>query len=213
MTGPACGWMPDGHARPAWNAAGPPASTPLDQDDTEGLIPSWVATRADLNNVEQRNILQGLDRRRWARPRLEVVLDDLTVRALHRDIFGGVWRWAGAYRQRETSIGVDPRLIATSVRDLMDDARLWVTGDRPMPVNEAGCRLHHRLVLIHPFPNGNGRHGRAMTDLLLNAVGATPFTWGRVNLDGPGDTRDAYIAALRAADAHDLDPLLKFVRS
>ena len=192
---------------------GPPGSTPLDPDDAEGLIPSWVATRADLNEAEQRNIVTGLDRRRWRRPSVDVMLDDLTVRDLHKDMFGAVWRWAGTYRRREASIGIDPVRVSTSVRDLMEDARLWVGGEQPMPPDEAGCRLHHRLVLVHPFPNGNGRHGRAMTDLLLRAIDAAPFTWGRVSLDDAGDTRDAYIAALRAADAHDLDPLLHFVRT
>lgn len=205
--------MTDWPDRVGWDAGGPTGSTPVDPADAEGLIPSWVATRADLNEAEQRNILGGLDRRRWRNPTLEAVLDDLTVRELHKDMFGRTWRWAGSYRRWETTIGVDPRLVATGVRDLMADARLWVAGERPMPLDEAGCRFHHRLVQVHPFPNGNGRHARAMTDLLMRSVAAEPFTWGRVSLDGPGATRDAYIAALRAADAHDIHPLLRFART
>lgn len=205
--------MPDVPGGPAWDGAGPPGSTPLDPDDAVGLIPSWVATRADLNEVEQRNIVDGLDRRRWKATSLDVVLDDLTVRSLHRDMFGRVWRWAGTYRSREASIGVDPLVIAASVQDLMEDARQWVSGDRPMLTDEAGCSFHHRLAQIHPFPNGNGRHARVMTDLLLRALGAEPFTWGRDSLDAAGTTRDIYIAALRAADSHDLEQLLRFVRT
>lgn len=125
---------------PTWNAVGPPGSTPLDPDDAEGLIPSWVATRADLNEAEQRNIVTGLDRRRWRRPSVDVMLDDLTVRDLHKDMFGAVWRWAGTYRRREASIGIDPMRVSTSVRDLMEDARLWVGGERPMPPDEARPR-------------------------------------------------------------------------
>lgn len=196
-----------------WDGSGPAGSTPLDPDDAEGLIPSWVATRADLNEVEQRNIVEGLTRRRWRRIGATDLLDDLAGRALHRDMFGKVWRWAGAYRSRELTIGVDPRLVSTSVRDLMEDAKLWIGDDRPMPPDEAGYRFHHRLVQVHPFPNGNGRHSRAMTDLLVRAIDCEPFTWGRISLDAASSTRDTYINALRAADAHDFEPLARFVRS
>lgn len=205
--------MPDRRGREGWGVSGPSASTPLDPDDAVGLIPSWVATRADLNQAEQRNMLQGLSRRRWTRISAAELLDDLVVRALHRDMFGKVWTWAGSYRNRELSIGVDPALVSTCVRDIIDDAQLWISGDGRMAPDEAGYRFHHRLVQVHPFPNGNGRHGRAMTDLLMRAIGGEPFTWGSTNRDAEGRVRDAYIAALRAADANDYEPLARFVRS
>jgi fido (protein-threonine AMPylation protein) len=68
-------------------------------------------------------------------------------------------------------------------------------------------------VVIHPFPNGNGRHARLMTDVLLRRNGVSAFSWGGANLEAAGDARERYLAALRAADAGDFKPLLEFVRS
>lgn len=190
----------------AGHAAG---TTPIDSDESEGLRLPWVATRADLDEAEQASILRGLRRRRWRDPSVEDLLDDKAVRDLHRDLFGAVWSWAGRYRSTEKSIGVDPRRIAVEVRTLVDDAAVWRLG---MPVDELGVRFHHRLVQIHPFPNGNGRHSRAMTDLLVRALGAEPFTWGRSLQVPTEELRVRYIAALRAADRGDLSPLSEFVR-
>jgi Fic-DOC domain mobile mystery protein B len=196
-----------------WESEESAGATPLDPDETAGLIPSWVATRADLNEAEQQNILRGLSRPRWRRIGAPDLLDDLVARELHGDLFGSVWAWAGTYRSSERNIGVDPRTIGVCVRDLMDDAAVWFAGDHVVPSDEAGCRFHHRLVQIHPFPNGNGRHARVMTDLLIRATGTTPFSWGSATPGTPADTRRAYILALRAADAGDLGPLYRFVRS
>jgi Fic-DOC domain mobile mystery protein B len=199
---------------PPWNADGPPGSTPLDPDETEGLIPSWVATRADLNEVEQQNILDALNRPRWRRiSTVRLLFDDQQARNLHHDMFGKVWTWAGTYRRSERNIGVDPRTISVCVRDLMENAKLWVAGDNPMAPDDAGYRFHHRLVQIHPFPNGNGRHARAMTDVLMRALGRPSFTWGSADLNAATATREVYIAALRAADADEFGPLAAFVRS
>ncbi len=114
-----------------------------------------VATRGDLNEAEQGNILAARRKRRWRRPDVHGLLDDLAARDLHRDMFGQVWSWAGTYRSSEVNIGVAPQEISVRVRDLMEDARLWVGGDRPMKLDEAGYRPHHRLVAIHPLPDGN----------------------------------------------------------
>lgn len=196
-----------------WDGAGPDGSTPLGQDEARGLRLSWVATRGDLNEAEQGNILAARRKRRWRSPDLHELLDDLAARDLHRDMFGQVWSWAGTYRSSEVNIGVAPHEISVCVRDLMEDAKLWVGGDRPMPVDEAGYRFHHRLVAIHAFPNGNGRHSREMTDLLMRALDAPRFTWGSVTLDTSGRTRDEYLASLRAADGGDFTRLASFVRS
>jgi fido (protein-threonine AMPylation protein) len=74
-------------------------------------------------------------------------------------------------------------------------------------------RFHHRLVFIHPFPNGNGRHARPATDLLVISLGNKRFSWGSVHLIEPADARATYIPALRAADGHEIEPLLAFARS
>jgi len=196
-----------------WEGLGPDGSTPLGKDEARGLRLSWVATRGDLNESEQGNILAARRKRRWRTPAWRELLDDLAARDLHRDMFGQVWSWAGTYRNSEVNIGVAPPEISVGVRDLMEDAKLWVAGDRPMPVDEAGFRFHHRLVAIHPFPNGNGRHAREMTDLLMRSLDAPRFTWGSVTLDTASKTRAEYIAALREADRGDFTRLAAFVRS
>jgi len=191
----------------------PDGATPLEDEDRDGLKPTWIATRSDLNNAEAANIAQALRARRWSRLSASELLDDLCLRQLHLAMFGDVWRWAGSYRLSEKNIGADPRYIAVKVRDLVSDTALWIQGNH-MSVDEVGARFHRDLVAIHPFVNGNGRHARAATDLLLASVGARPFTWGADSVlgDAPG-VRASYIAALRAADGGDYAPLLRFVRS
>jgi Fic-DOC domain mobile mystery protein B len=197
----------------AWDAAAADGATPLDPDEAEGLKPTWITTRDDLNEAEQANIATALSRSVWDRYSTRGLLDDLHLRELHRAMFEDVWTWAGTYRTREKNIGVAPHVISTEVRALCENAKYWFDGDDPMHPDEAGARFHHQLVKVHPFPNGNGRLARAITDLLMSSCGEQRFTWGSVNLDSPSEVRSRYIAALRAADAGDYGPLLEFVRS
>lgn len=183
--------------------------TPLDPADLAGLIPTWIATRGDLNEAETRNIAAALRRRP---PTLHELLDDLYLRGLHRAMFGEVWRWAGTYRRTETTIGIDPAGISDAARRLVADARAWVDADT-YPADEAAVRFHHRLVEIHPFPKGNGRHGRAATDYFTRALSEPPFTWGKALGLSTTDLRRTYRDALVAADMGNHDPLLAFVRS
>ena len=186
-------------------------ATPLSEEDKDGLRLSWVATRADLNAAAAANIAKALRTRTWLRHSTEQLLDDHLQRRLHTAMFGDVWTWAGKYRATEKNIGCDPAQIAVRLRDLCGNAKYWFEG--ALPPDEAGCRFHHELVAIHPFVNGNGRHARAATDLLMRSTGARGFTWGSANLIQPSDLRKAYIDALRAADRGNLEPLLAFVRS
>ncbi len=185
------------------------ASTPLTEEERAELIPSYITLRPELNEAEQANIM---DAEQWAFSRKRNVLDERFLDNLHRRMFGRVWRWAGQHRQSAKNIGVDAYQIPETLRLLLDDCRYWIESSTYEP-DEIAARFHHRLVFIHPFPNGNGRHARLAADLLLKAMDQPRFTWGRVNLVNAGDTRQAYIAALRAADAHDYEPLLAFVRS
>jgi Fic-DOC domain mobile mystery protein B len=204
--------MPESDDSP-WRIEGQlDGATPLEAEEQRGLKPSWIATRADLNAAEFENIAKALASRRWRSRSTEQLLDDLAVRELHKAMFGDVWLWAGAYRLSEKNIGCDPADISVKVRDLCDDARFWLDGARPS-YDEAACKVHRDLVAIHPFANGNGRHSRTFTDLLLESLGAPPFTWGRVSHVTPAETRRTYIAALRAADAGDYAELLAFARS
>lgn len=183
--------------------------TELDEDERNDLIPTYIATRRELFDAEQRNITKALLR---ARPTVERLLDDKYLRELHRSMFGDVWSWAGRYRIRETNIGVEPTLISTAVKTLVDDTRTWID-HTTYPIDEIGARFHHRLVAVHPFVNGNGRHGRIAADLLVAALGQEPFSWGSGLAVDTDRLRRAYREALVAADHDDLHLLLAFVRS
>lgn len=185
------------------------ASTQLTEEEREELIPSYITLRSELNEAEQANILEAEE---WAFTRKRDVLDEKFLKTLHKRMFGHVWRWAGKFRQSERNIGVDAYRITADLRQLIDDCRYWIEHGTYDP-DEIATRFHHRLVLIHSFPNGNGRHARLATDLLLTERGCPPFTWGRVNLADASETRKAYVDALRAADNHDYKPLQEFVRS
>ncbi len=188
----------------------PDGATPLDPNEMEGLKFGHITTRGELDELEQANITQGLQ---WlGRRRGGDILTDDFVRRLHARLFGDVWGWAGIYRLREKNIGVDPLQIAVQLRALLDDARYWAENTTYTPL-EAGARFHHRMVQIHPFPNGNGRHARISADIYLeDYFDHRPIAWASgFDLQADNERRDVYIAALRAADAGYLHPLLEFV--
>lgn len=184
--------------------------TALDDDNRRGLLPSYISTRGELNRAEQQNIAAALLSRRG--PKTASLLDDGYLRGLHKAMFGEVWKWAGAYRKRETNIGFDPKDIAPAVRQLVDDAKAWVEF-ASYERDELAIRFHHRLVAIHPFPNGNGRFGRVAADYLVQSLGGSAFTWGSNRTVSTEELREAYLGTLRAADAGDVGPLLAFARS
>ena len=183
--------------------------TSLAEEDRRGLIPSYISTRRELFEAEERNVSQALLGRQ---PTVEQVLDDAYLRSLHHDMFGDVWDWAGHYRTRDTNIGVPFERIPGAVRALVLDARTWVECDT-YPRDELAVRFHHRLVAIHPFPNGNGRHGRIAADHLITGLGGEVFTWGAHSGKSIDELRHIYLDALYTADTGDEDPLLAFARS
>ena len=183
--------------------------TPLSVEEREGLIPSYITLRGELNEAEQANILEAED---WAFARNRDVLGEGFMNNLHKRMYGNVWRWAGQYRTSGKNIGVDAYRIPTELRQLLDDCRYWIGHDTYEP-DEIAARFHHKLVWIHPYPNGNGRHARLAADLLLKSLGRPRFSWGGDNLIGASELRARYITALQAADNHDLGPLQEFVRS
>jgi Fic-DOC domain mobile mystery protein B len=127
-------------------------------------------------------------------------------------MFGDVWKWAGNFRQSDKNIGVDWRIIPVQLRSLLEDVKFWIDKET-FPPDEIAARFHHRLVLIHLFPNGNGRHARLATDTLLeDFFHLPPFTWGNASLMRDGAERKLYIKALHSADDGDYSPLLQFVR-
>jgi Fic-DOC domain mobile mystery protein B len=195
----------------ALNLDYPPGATPLDPNEAAGLIPSHIATHGQLNEWELVNILEG---ERWAFSRRHRNLLSIEfVRRLHKRVFGATWRWAGTFRSTEKNIGIDPAGIQPALLDLFKDVETQLE-HKSYPLDEIAARFSHRLVWIHPFANGNGRLSRTMADLLLVQQGAERFSWGAgSNLVFEGAARQAYLDALRAADARDYGLLLAFVRS
>jgi len=187
-----------------------PGQTPLDPDEVAGLKPRHIATQGELDEWEAQNILKAS---RWvARQKKLDVLNDHFCRELHVKMFDDTWKWAGTFRKSDKNIGCDWTQIAVNLRQLLDNVAYWLEHN-VFPPEEIAVRFHHRLVWLHAFPNGNGRHARLMTDCLLRRCGLAPFSWGRGNLVIVNEVRQRYIQALRAADANDYALLLAFVRS
>ena len=190
-----------------------PGQTPLTAEEKLQLRPS-LSTRAQLNAVERLNIHAA---RLWAmrgavlrRPDL---LTDTFARELHRRMFNRVWKWAGKYRTADRNLGWEWPRIPEGMRTLLDDARYWEEHATHTPA-EIAVRLHHRMVVIHPWPNGNGRHARLLADIFIAARAGPALTWGaQLDLAHPGLARTRYIAALQAADHGDYAPLLQFASS
>lgn len=191
-----------------WEFTG--GSTDLDEDEKLGLRADWITTRAQLDELEHHNIELG---QQWslARTRKPVdILTDTFIKRLHKEMYNEVWKWAGQFRRTEKNIGVDPVRIATDLHQLLDDARYWVE-HASYPPDELAIRVKHRIVCIHCFANGNGRHSRLLADVLVYALGQSIFTWGAYS-EMP-DVRERYFEALRKADLGNLKPLITFARS
>lgn len=188
----------------------PDGATPLDPDEMEGLKHPHVETRGELDELEQANIQEGY---RWLsrQRKYKEYLNEAFVLDLHRHLFGDVWNWAGTFRRSEKNIGVDPVHIGMELKNLLEDARYWVENNTYQR-EEFAARFHHRLVKIHPFSNGNGRHARIMTDIIMERVlKLEPIPWGQ-GLGSDTDQRRVYIDALRAADHFDYQLLIAYVK-
>ncbi len=191
-----------------WEFTG--GSTELDEDEKLGLRAGWITRRAQLDELEHHNIELG---KQWAFARTRTsgaLLTEAFVKRLHKAMYDEVWNWAGEFRRTEKNIGVDPVRIATDLRQLLDDARFWVEHATYLP-DEITIRVKHRLVCVHCFSNGNGRHSRLFADLLVKSMGQPLFTWGART--DPPDVRDRYFKALRQADRGEIQPLIDFARS
>jgi Fic-DOC domain mobile mystery protein B len=189
----------------------PEGATPLDPNEIEGLLLPHITTRAELDRWEQDNINEALAWLEKRRPK--DILSEHFMRQLHKRMFGNVWKWAGDFRKTEKNIGVPWFKISVELKQLCDDAHYWIE-NKTFAEDEIAVRFHHRLVSIHLFANGNGRHARLMADILLEYVlNQPPFTWGSANLIVAGIDRTKYIEALFAADRGDYTLLINFARS
>ena len=192
----------------------PQGATPLDPNEIEGLIPDYITTQGELNILEQQNIIEGID---WAeRQKKPDVLSITFNHKLHEKMFNQVWKWAGKKRTTDKNIGSHWQQILTQLNHLFENTSYWIE-NKIYNWDELATRFHHKLVFIHAFPNGNGRHARLMTDILLKSNNQEPFTWGEKMQSSPieveGKTRKAYISALKKADRNDFTDLIKFAKS
>jgi Fic-DOC domain mobile mystery protein B len=197
--------------------AEPADATPLTEAERKGLLLP-VLTRAELNRAEAENIIDAMSWLFLSRRRLRpaAVTNEEWLKRLHRRMYREVWAWAGHYRTADRNLGVPYWRIRMDIRNILDDAQTWLTDSSAERYGSDECavRFGYRLVVVHPFPNGNGRWSRLVSDALVVALGGTRFTWGGTSLAEPTTLRRDYISALHAADNHDdFGPLLAFARA
>lgn len=187
--------------------------TPIDEDEKDGLkIPS-VSMQSELNAFEQLNIQKAVQWTLSKRFDVEKILSEEFVKELHHRMYGDVWKWAGTFRSTNKNIGVDKHEIGVQLRQLLDDARYWIDHST-FPPDEIAVRFKHRLVSIHCFPNGNGRHSRLIADIMIKSVfGQAVFTWGSLGEREGRNIREEYLAAVKKADEGEMLPLIIFARS
>ena len=187
--------------------------TPLEDEEKEGLLIPSISTRGELNEFEQQNIERAVQWTLTRNFRQQEIFTERFVKELHKRMYNQVWAWAGKFRKTNKNIGVDKWQIGIELRYLLDDAIYWVDNQVYSP-DEIAIRFKHRLVSIHCFPNGNGRHSRLMADIVIEKIFRLPvFSWGSQNPINRSDTRREYLHAIRAADKGDYMLLLAFVRS
>lgn len=187
--------------------------TPIDEDEKEGLRIETTSTKAELDEFEQQNIEEAMQWVFGRKFKPKVVFTEKFICNLHKRMFGNIWAWAGEFRKTDKNIGIDKFQIPIELKVLCDDTLYWME-HASYPPEEMAVRFKHRIVSIHCFPNGNGRHSRLMGDIIIEKLyGREPFSWGAGNLSKAGDTRKTYLQAVKKADQGDYAPLLTFARS
>jgi len=187
--------------------------TPIDEEEKEDLLLPTISTRGELDEFELANIEKAIEwslKNNFSR---DEILSIGFTKELHRRMFSEVWGWAGAFRKSNLNIGVDKFNIEQELYKLSEDCKFWVA-NKVFPEDEIAIRYKFRMVSIHPFPNGNGRHSRICGDILVSRVLNRPvFSWGGSIIGEQGETRKRYLDALHKADQGELGPLLMFARS
>jgi len=186
--------------------------TPLSEEEKEGLLIKSITTHSELDEHEQLNIEEAI---KWTIQNsfsTNEILIEKFIRKLHKKMFKNVWSWAGEFRRSEKKIGVAWVQIGLELRQLLDDTKYWIENDTYIP-DELAIRFKHRLVNIHCFPNGNGRHSRLMADIIVeNIFNKDVFTWNYSNMVKAGKIRSNYITAIRQGDKGSIQPLIDFAR-
>ncbi|MDB9755816.1 mobile mystery protein B [Winogradskyella sp.] len=187
--------------------------TPLNADEKEGLKIKSITTQKELDEFEQLNLEKAVEWTIRTKLKQERVLTEKFIKDLHKKMYGDVWKWAGNFRTSEKNIGITWTSISTYLKALLDDANYWVDNHIYAP-EEIAIRFKHRLVAIHCFPNGNGRHSRLMADIIMESVIEQDiFSWHSSNMVKADDVRKAYILALKKADGGNIDPLIEFAKT
>ena len=187
--------------------------TPIEEEEKTGLKIKSITTQGELNEIEQLNIEKAVE---WTiRTKLKpvIILTEKFVKDLHKRMFGDVWRWAGEFRRTEKNLGITWTRIAIELKNLLDETRYWIENES-YPAEEIAIRFKHRIVSIHCFPNGNGRHSRMMADIIMESIfGKEPFPWHQSHMGNAGDIRKRYINALKEADNGNIKPLIEFAKN
>lgn len=187
--------------------------TPLDEDEKDGLLIKTISTHGELDEFEQANIQQAIEwsiRNKFSK---EEILTEAFILLLHKRMFKEVWDWAGKIRKTNKNIGVDKYQIPVEIRNIIEDCKFWIENQIFEP-DEIAVRFSHRIVQIHVFSNGNGRHSRLIADIIISDVFNKPvFTWGRNDLSKKGNFRKKYLNAIYEADKGILQPLIEFSRT
>lgn len=187
--------------------------TPLDEDEKEGLRIKTISTQGDLNEFEQLNIEKAVEWTIHAKLKPERILTEKFAKEIHKKMYGDVWKWAGKFRKSDKNIGISWPQISIELKGLMDDTSFWIKNKTFEP-EEIAIRFKHRIVAIHCFPNGNGRHSRMMADIIMVSIfDSELFSWHKSNMVKADDTRKKYIDALRKADSGNINSLIEFAIS
>ena len=187
--------------------------TPLNEEEKGGLKIKTITLQKELDEFEQLNIEKAVEWTIHANFKLDKLLTEKFIKDLHKKMYGDVWKWAGEFRKTEKNIGVKWTLIRTELKSLVDDTKYWIENKTYSP-EEIAIRFKHRIVQIHCFPNGNGRHSRMMADIIMESIfGKEIFTWHQSNMVKADEVRITYIETLREADNGNIKPLIEFALS
>ncbi len=187
--------------------------TPLDEEEKDGLKIKSITTQGELDEFEQLNIEKAVEWTIRTKLNPENILTEKFIKNLHKRMYDEVWKWAGEFRKTEKNIGIPWTQIGIELKNLLDDTKYWIENKTHSPA-EIAIRFKHRIVSIHCFPNGNGRHSRMMADIIIESIfGEEIFSWHQSNMIKANETRKEYIDALKKADNGNVDPLIKFAKN
>lgn len=187
--------------------------TPLNKDEINGLKIKSITTQSELDELEHLNIEKAIEWTINTRLKTERILTEKFVKDLHKRMYGDVWKWAGEFRKSDKNIGVQWAQIRVELKNTLDDAIYWIENNT-YSSEEIAIRFKHRIVSIHCFPNGNGRHSRLMADIIMEFVFHEKiFTWHQSNMVKADEVRKKYIEALRNADNREIQQLIDFAKS